>query len=266
MVRRVDIERCRAVAEGRGGRCLSEVYANSKTKLRWCCVKGHEWWATWNNIQQGKWCPLCAGIRPVGIGPCRETAEQNSGECLSTEYINAFSVLLWRCAEGHEWWAVYSSVQGGHWCPFCDAERRGRIYRVDITHCECAASKKGGHCLSAEYINARVKLHWQCANGHVWKAAWEAIQQGHWCPICARENTITIERCRRAAAERGGECLSRDYVNVRTKLHWRCAKGHEWNTVWGRVQQGNWCPKCGREKSWTTRRAALSTSGAGNGC
>ena len=50
------------------------------------------------------------------------------------------------------------------------------------------------------------------------------FDQGHGVP----DGPVTgIEKMREAARERGGECLSDDYVNANTKLKWRCAEGHE---------------------------------------
>jgi hypothetical protein len=48
------------LAEQRGGKCLSAVYANNKTKLDWECSLGHQWAARPFNIKvMGQWCPTC---------------------------------------------------------------------------------------------------------------------------------------------------------------------------------------------------------------
>ena len=51
------------LARTKGGKCLSEEYINSKTKLIWQCKNGHEWGANPHNIQSGKWCPVYARKR-----------------------------------------------------------------------------------------------------------------------------------------------------------------------------------------------------------
>ena len=53
------IEDMRALAESRGGRCLSAVYTSQKTKMRWRCANNHIWQATPNSIKRGSWCPKC---------------------------------------------------------------------------------------------------------------------------------------------------------------------------------------------------------------
>ena len=46
------------------------------------------------------------------------------------------------------------------------------------------AIKRGGECLSNNYINALSKLEWKCKRGHVWFAKPNDIQSNHWCPYC----------------------------------------------------------------------------------
>lgn len=57
---------------------------------------------------------------------------------------------------------------------------------------------------------------------------------------------LTIEDFKKAAAFRGGECLStaEEYVDFYTPIKWKCARGHEFaaspNIV---LKGGHWCPK-----------------------
>jgi hypothetical protein len=50
-----------AIAESRGGKCLSHEYKTIDAKLRWQCERGHEWEATSHNVlHNNSWCPVCA--------------------------------------------------------------------------------------------------------------------------------------------------------------------------------------------------------------
>jgi ribosomal protein S27AE len=61
---------------------------------------------------------------------------------------------------------------------------------------------------------------------------------------------LTLEVFQDIARERGGECLSTEYVNNRTHLRWRCADGHEWFARGDCVKDGNqWCPQCFTNKA-----------------
>ena len=47
------------------------------------------------------------------------------------------------------------------------------------------------------------------------------------------------------AKSRGGKCLSKEYINGKTKYNWECSKGHKWNAIWESINLLNtWCPHC----------------------
>lgn len=55
------IEKAHAIAEKKGGKCLSLKCKNTKTYLYWECKKDHKWKATYHNvIYNGSWCPSCS--------------------------------------------------------------------------------------------------------------------------------------------------------------------------------------------------------------
>ena len=56
-----DLQWLQDLAAKKGGRCLAFEYKNAHTKYWWECKKGHKWPAQASNIQQGGWCPDCAG-------------------------------------------------------------------------------------------------------------------------------------------------------------------------------------------------------------
>ncbi|MFD4836906.1 hypothetical protein ACFWP0_05315 [Achromobacter sp. NPDC058515] len=63
--KRLGIEAAQAAAIERGGQCLSTVYRNTSTKLRWLCHRGHEWHAGLASIRAGHWCPQCAHMARI---------------------------------------------------------------------------------------------------------------------------------------------------------------------------------------------------------
>jgi hypothetical protein len=58
--KKATIDDCKKLAETHGGKCLSIVYINDRTKLNWECKEGHKWHAIFNPIRnKGVWCPTC---------------------------------------------------------------------------------------------------------------------------------------------------------------------------------------------------------------
>jgi hypothetical protein len=133
--------------------------------------------------------------------------------------------------------------------------------RKDCHGLQALAASRGGTALSDYYINGTTKLRWRCAEGHEWEAIPASIKRGTWCPICgdkraATKRAHTIERMRALAEAQGGVCLSENYANVKSRLRWRCAAGHEWETQASVIIGGHWCPKCDKFK--IGRKYALS--------
>jgi nucleoside-diphosphate-sugar epimerase len=54
----------------------------------------------------------------------------------------------------------------------------------------------------------------------------------------------TLQDMQTLAKSRGGECLSKEYSNIKTMLKWKCAFGHTWEATPRLHLTGHWCPKC----------------------
>jgi hypothetical protein len=248
-VARLSLDAMVEIASARGGRCLSTEYVNVETHLLWKCVAGHEWTATPASVRSGKWCPYCVHNQRLELKAMQRLARRRGGKCLSTRYINNRQPLVWECKRRHRWKATPANVKGGKrkrgtWCLECYNLRRKFGIRDSIERMEKLAQRRGGHCLSSEYINSKSKLLWQCEKGHRWRAVPVSIRRGSWCPVCARNQKLTLEQFHSLAAHQGGKCLSNRYVNKDTPLRWECALGHRWQASPGKVRRGSWCAKC----------------------
>lgn len=249
----------RRLAERRGGRCLSVQYVSTVSPLQWRCALGHEWQASLASIiRRNTWCPVCAGNRKLQLRDLCELARERGGRCLSREYLNGRTPLMWQCNFGHRWKAAAEQVKGGlhrkgTWCPKCYDQRR--IFRPlgTIEEMRNLALLRGGTCLSDKYSGSRTKHLWKCQQGHRWHAVPGRIKRGNWCPVCAGNQKLKLKQYRALAAAKRGKCLSKRYRNSDAKLRWRCAKGHEWFATGSSVRRGSWCARCAHNR----RRGAL---------
>lgn len=241
--KRLSIKDAQALAEVKGGKCLSNQYINNAQKLTWQCKEGHVWETPYSVIKMGHWCPTCGVIKNssgqrFSIKNAKELATFKDGKCLSTEYKNARSRLTWKCKEGHIWDAPYDSIRSGRWCPYCAGKRP-----FDKRMLDEIAEKKGGKCLSQNYRPGQ-KVKWQCNKGHLFSSLPSSAKKGHWCPYCARSAPLTLEHAKKLAESRGGKCLSQKYVKSSYKLEWECDNGHRWKASYNSVSKGSWCPIC----------------------
>lgn len=179
-------------------------------------------------------------MRKLTIESMREMATLRGGKCLSSEYLNNYTRLMWACFQGHEWSARPGSVKKGSWCPHCS-----KVAKHTIEEMNAWAVSKKGKCLSSEYRDSHQKLTWQCGEGHVWTAKpANVLNNDSWCPTCAGIAPLTVAVAQKLAKSLGGVCLSSVYVNNRRPLKWRCARFHEWEDHYHHVKHGRWCARC----------------------
>ena len=59
------------------------------------------------------------------------------------------------------------------------------------------------------------------------------------------ENEFNLKDMKEAARFRGGKCLSLNFVDMKSKLKWKCAFGHRFEGSAVLVLKGgHWCPEC----------------------
>jgi len=175
----------------KGGKCLSKKYINNSTKLLWQCKDGHEWEAVPNAIRiHNTWCPECANRKKLTIEIAQDIANKKGGICVSKSCDSNKSRLKWKCKYGHLWIATLDKVKNqGSWCPKCSGNTR-----LNIEDMQALAKKRGGKCLSSNYINNSNNLLWECKFGHQWSAIAGNIKKGKWCPECAGSRGELITR------------------------------------------------------------------------
>ncbi len=251
MKKKYSIEDMDVLAKTKEGLCLSKKYFDTHTKLHWECKEGHRWEATPHSIKQGKWCPHsdCKG-KKIGdalrgnIAEMKKIALKKEGKCLSEEYKTARTKLRWQCNKGHRWEARPDHIKRGSWCPICPYILSADKRNLAIEEMRRVAKSRGGKCISEEYINSVTKLLWECKEGHRWKAKPVIIKRGRWCPTCGGSEKLTIDEMKELAKDRGGWCLSPQYINANTKLLWKCEMAHQWEATPASVKSGSWCPLC----------------------
>lgn len=112
------------------------------------------------------------------------------------------------------------------------------------------AKKHGGECLSDNYINAKTKMPFRCAHGHIWQTTPNSIRISKtWCPICRYDKRKrSLADLHKIAVTKGGKCLATHYVSMNEKIQWQCKKGHIWKTAACKVKLGTWCRECANAK------------------
>jgi hypothetical protein len=218
---------------------LSPELKNTKNKHLWGCGQGHEWMASYHDIQQGYGCPHCAGNIPKTMKDAHHLAESRGFKFLSTEFKGTQTKFLWGCGQGHEWMTRYSSIQKGDGCPHCSDR-----FPKTIQDAHILAGSMDYKFLSPKFYGVNYKYLWRCGQGHEWLAIYNNIQQGHGCPHCANKAPITMADAYLLADSIGYKFLSSEFKGVNKKYLWGCGQGHEWLVRYSDIKKGRGCPNC----------------------
>ena len=103
-------------------------------------------------------------------------------DSIKPENFNYDSKVIIRCKDLHEWRTTLAvqSKSANHWCPFCANKASHTISDV-----QKAAEKHGGICLSKIYRGKHEKYEFKCDRGHKWRATYNSVDRGTWCPDCS---------------------------------------------------------------------------------
>lgn len=262
------IKDMQAIAERRGGACLSQKYTNIDTLLRWKCKNDHIWEAAPHNILAGSWCPICSiGIsericktifesifykkfpkqRPRWLINSRGNLMELDGYCkelnLAFEYQGKQHFLE------HELFHRGSSL-----------EQRKSDDEIKRELCK----KKGVILIEVHYNISYDKIYDLIINEC--KAKGILIPEHTKIDINKLEifSPIILDELKNIALGHGGECLSTQYINSSTKLKWRCKNGHIWEAISYSIKSGRWCGVCsGLKKKTIQDMQKLATSRGG---
>lgn len=179
------INELQILAKNNQGKLLSTKYITSRTKLKWRCSEGHEWYATPDQVKRGRWCKICgfektASSKRLGIKLFKDYAKEKGGECLSENYTSLDSELEFKCKNGHVWTTTGNSIRNGSWCAKCSGKKKLTIEQLQVI-----ASNHGGELLSKKYKDNKQKLKWKCSKGHIFfNIANRVKNKGIWCQQC----------------------------------------------------------------------------------
>ena len=242
------------IVTGRGGEIISGEYINQKSKFRFRCEKGHEWETTPNQIIIGRWCDKCHREKrqleikekysEIKVDQLKIIVNEKNGKILGGEYVNNLSKFSIQCRNGHIWETTPHQIIIGHWCRKCVVISVSEKQRDSIETYKLLVEQRGGKLLSNKYFNQHTKLEIECKNGHRWFSRPQGLKKGNWCRECYGTSKRNIEEMIQIGKERGGECLSSEYVSDSKKIIWRCSENHMFETTPNNIKHGKWCPEC----------------------
>jgi len=260
-----------------------EVTSGSGKKYWWKCpvAEDHVWENSVAVQSRQKGCPFCAGKRASATNSVATKAPDLALEWHPTKNnsltpadvtCGSGKKVWWKClAYGHEWSAVVKSRTNGNGCPKCSNQIVSDTNNLSVNFPDIAAEwdyKKNTPLKPHDVLKgANRKVWWICPKGHSYQTTVGARTgpRRRGCGYCAGRY-YTIADMQELATQKKGRCISKEYVDSKTKLTWECREGHRWEASPSDIRTGTWCPKCAGKSRRTIEEMRELAASRGGKC
>jgi hypothetical protein len=189
------------------------------------CTEKHDCAPRPDSVARGNGvCCMCARKDPATAEAAfRDTVERLGGKVLG-DYVNTSTPVRVRCAKGHNYTPIPSSVRSGRGiCRIC-ADRDPATAEAKFRD---AVERLGGIVLG-DYVNSKTPVLIRCPVGHHCNPTPTHISGGRGlCRVCAGRDPAAAEEAFRATVERLGGTVLGEYKGANTRVLVRCSQGHE---------------------------------------
>jgi hypothetical protein len=163
MTKRTNFETVKEAFNERGYILLESEYINNHTNMKYICPKhpDKELHIPYKRLQRGEGCKYCSHERArerlqMTYNDVKKIFTKFNYELLSTEYINAFQYLSYKCNKHPEeiQKTTYNNIRKGSGCYYCGRER---ITEKNKMYCgELASNWKGGISPLTLYLRSKL--------------------------------------------------------------------------------------------------------------
>ncbi len=191
--------RAKEIVEHKGGELLSLKYISYQDDLRIKCGQGHVFLASLEAISRvgsgPRFCPDCAGTKPITEEQCREDAEARGytyhDRCRvhDSDFIRSRWQLSLTCPAGHSWQPTWDTFNAGKDCGTCAGITlaRAAARRLAPSVVDERLISRGLALVNPPYQNNSTAHLWRCTAGHCFQASLAAIM--------ARKNDAACTIC-----------------------------------------------------------------------
>lgn len=104
----------------------------------------------------------------------------------------------------------------------------------------------GIEILDAEFIGSRAKYKFKCEHGHYFEKTLYSMMKYKKCPKCSK-GFLTYEEVKKITVKSGCELISKEYVNVKTPLEFKCKCGKHFIKTFAIFKRTPRCTECYRK-------------------
>ena len=158
---------------------LETEYINSYTKMKYKCKDNHITSISWDNFKQGYRCITCSGREKLTYEFVYNYFKEHNCELLDSKYINANTLMKYRCECQCISKIVFGHFQNGQRCIKC-----GGSEKLTLEYVKNFFKEQRCELLETEYINANSKMKYICECNNESSISWSNFKNGQRCMKC----------------------------------------------------------------------------------
>ncbi len=231
------------------GCILLDKYIGRNYRVKYKCVCGNIATITWDHFRHGRRCKNCSINKlrkklSFDFVYVKEFFANQGCELLSNIYVNAMTVMPYRCLCGNLSKIRFSSFKRGSRCQKCKVEKNTKRIRLDPKYIENYFNTHG--CVLIEkYTNSEIPLKYKCSCGGVGSTTISNFRNGVRCRECARQKSLhKYSYVKQFFENNGCELLTNVYINNTTVMPYRCSCGNVSKISFQSFQSGTRCKQC----------------------
>lgn len=168
--------------EERGFKLL-DTYINNYTPLVFHCSCGEISTISYKSLKRGSKCFQCSGKEKKTANQISSEIRKEGYKLLSKRYLNAFSELILRCPQKHEYKTCWNNWQQGRRCPKCKYNIIAKKLRHTQTEVEHFFEEQGCKLLSI-YESNKKPVRYRCNCGGISHISFSSFKKGKRCQSC----------------------------------------------------------------------------------
>lgn len=246
------IEYIKQVFENEGYKIFNKEYKNAKTKIEYKCPKGHygtilfySFYKSGCRCNKCKYDTLLLQFRH-DYNKIKAEFSNLGFNLLSTNY-SPNEPLKFICPSGHNTeMNYYAWTKSEYKCYLCYLNILQKSKAFTYDEVKKIFENKNCILLTDNYINAKQKLEYLCPMNHKTSTTLDGFNRVTTvvCIICSKTQKYTIDEIKDEFAKINYTLLSKEYVNAKKPLHFKCDQGHEHYISWTHFDRGQRCVYC----------------------
>lgn len=175
---------------------------------------------------------------------------QNGCELLEEDYFGYKVPMKYKCVCGFVSSIAFDNFKNGQRCIECKRKTLKKL-NTKYTYIDVQNyfKEQGCELLSKNYVSSNVPLDFMCACGQKSSVTFGHFRMGRKCMGCksnraADSRRKDVKEVQDIFAKDGYELLSKEYINTKIPLKFRCPNGHEHTITLNNWKIGRRCRKC----------------------